>query len=738
MHFFKKSTALLLALVLLFTMSVAACSNQNNKDLTSNTTAQDTQQTMPREDSQMTPIIPIGFAQVYETTGTKSSLLQQKDSAPITAFEGENANRQTVYVDASQKYQSYMGYGASLTHASAYLLMQADEATRNEILYELFSRDGANLSVVRIPVGASDYIPGNTYFTCDDMPTGQTDIALLHFNLDHDADIIAIAKEIIKINPSVTFMASPWSAPAWMKSNQSLFGGALRSDMYEVYADYLLKFITEYQKEGISIKSLTLVNEPSVGKLSYPTMNMNGKEAAIITSYLGAKLEALNLNVDIVSWDYNYGSSYAASADAYLDTFYGEYAETAGKYSNTVGFHGYDGDAYWNFENNFGMKSGIQKVGQEYGKASIITEITESEVSYDFANNISWACQNIVLAPCAVQTDSAGNSWNGCSGALYWNLVLDSNGQPCPADHGVCFGVISLDSQTKDGIMTYRYAKSSAYYAMAHVSKFLYAVDGVDCYAVKATTNSNELSVLAYTRNDGAIIVVVLNTNSRVSKSVDIVIDGRMISYEIPPQSLVTFIDSEETQNPYSTYHFSTVQMKQTSASGYQFDFAVDCGGDDVQIYFTEREHITPLDKALAVTKSVSGQVASFSFSANIETGIDYFLWVVGAEKKTVLPISAPCMRTYWEKESNGLAVLYFEFENKTSHLSFCDRRGKSIYESDFSNFDTTANPIIENIDMSAKGYRYRYRADKHYYVVLTAKNGLLKIISLPKVLPKE
>lgn len=686
----------------------------------------------------MTPIIPIGFAQVYETTGTKSSLLQQKDSAPITAFEGEDAHRQTVYVDSSKKYQSYIGYGASLTHASAYLLMQADEATRNEILHELFSRDGANLSVVRIPVGASDYILGDTYFTCDDMPTGQTDVALANFNLDHDADIIAVAKEIVKINPDVTFMASPWSAPAWMKGNQSLFGGGLRNDMYEVYADYLLKFVTEYQKAGILIKSLTLVNEPSVGKLSYPTMNMNGEEAAIITSYLGAKLEALSLNVDIVSWDYNYGSSYAESADAYLDTLYGEYAETAGKYSNTVGFHVYDGDAYWNSDNNFGMKSGIQKVTQEYGKASIITEITESDVSYDFANNLSWACQNVVLSPCAVQNDSAGNLWNGCGGALYWNLVLDSNGQPCPADHGACFGVISLDTQTKDGIATYRYSKSSAYYAMAHVSKFLYAVDGVDCYVINATTTSNELSVLAYTRGDGAVIVVVLNTNSRLSKSVDIVIDGRKISYEIPPQSLVTFIDGAETQTPYATYHFSNVQMKQTSATGYQFDFAVDCGNDNVQVYLTERDHITPSNKAIEATKSVSGQTASFSFTADIKPGADYFLWVVGVDKKTVLPISVPSMNTYWKKEDNGLASLYFLFASKTSHISFCDRKGKSIYESDSLNFDSTAKPIIEGIESSARGYRYRYCADKYYYVVLTAKNGLLKIISLPMLLPKE
>ena len=393
MHFIQRTTACMLLVILVFS-TLLACKKQENP----NTPTAQTTQSMKDEENPTMSDKTIGFAQVYETTGTKSSLMQQKDSVSITAFDGEDSNAQTVYVNSSERYQSYIGYGASLTHASAYLLMQADETTRNEILHALFSREGANFSVVRIPVGASDYIPGNTYFTCDDMPSGKTDTTLSNFNLNHDTDIIAIAKEILKINPNVTFLASPWSAPAWMKANRSLFGGGLRSDMYEVYADYLVKFVTEYQKQGISIDALTLVNEPGVGTLSYPTMNMSGEEAATITSYLGSKFEALNLNVDIIGWDYNYGTTYASHADAYFDAFYSKYKETAGKYSNTVAFHGYDGDAYWNSSRNFGMKSGIQKVTQEYGKAAIITEITESDVSYDFANNLSWACQPLPLS----------------------------------------------------------------------------------------------------------------------------------------------------------------------------------------------------------------------------------------------------------------------------------------------------------------------------------------------------
>ena len=732
----KQSVSLLLAMILLLSIPLIVRKDYHNLQ-ENETSSQSTPQTTPQEGNRPMPITPIGIAQVYETTGTKSNLLQQKNSVAITEFDKEDNNRQTVYINSQDRYQSFIGYGASLTHASAYLLMRADEATRTEILHDLFSLEGANLSVVRIPVGASDYIPGDTYFTCDDMPSGKTDMTLEHFNLDHDTDIIAVAKQIVQINPTVTFMASPWSAPAWMKTNNRLVGAAgLKSNMYEVYADYLVRFVTEYQKHGINIQSLTLLNEPSVGNLSYPTMNMSGNEAAIITAYVGSKFEALGLDVDIVAWDYNYGSSYASRADAYLNALYKEHAETAGKYSNTVAFHGYDGDAYWNSSRQFGMKSGIQKVSQEYGKASIITEITESDVSFDFANNLSWACQNIVLAPCAVQSDGAGNFWNGCGGALYWNLLLDSNGQPCPADHGACFGVISLDSyEQEDGTTAYRYSKSSAYYAMAHVSKFLYTVDGVDCYAINATTTSPDLTVLAYYRNDGAVVTVVLNSNRNEPQAVDVVIDGRKISYEIPPQSLITVIDSKGTQESYSTYQFSSVKMQQVGETRYQFDFVVDCADDAVAVYLTEQDFIVPTDVAKSVNKEVLGDNAHFVCEEELEQGIEYYLWVVGADKEIRLPLCVPNIDPYLEVYNSGGASLYFQFANKTSHIDFCDRRGKSIYVSDSPTFDVSATPIAEGLRESVSGYRisaHQFEKDKYYFVVLTAKNGLLTFVSLP------
>jgi len=481
---------------------------------------------------------------VYETTGTKSSLLGRKSSLTFTSFDEEDYTRQTIYVDTDKTYQEYLGYGATMTHSSAALLMNADEETRSDILNDLFSKSGANFSVVRIPIGASDYIEGDEYFTCDDMPSGEEDMNLEYFNLDNDGNIIEILKQIKTINPDVTFMASPWSAPAWMKNNGMLSGaGNLKTDRREVYADYLVKFVTEYKKNGIDISYLGILNEPGVGALSYPTMNMTAEEAAEVTGYVGKKLAEQGLSVDIVSWDYNYGSSSSAFADTFLEALFEDYADTAGKYSSIVGFHGYDGDGYFSSERLFGLKDGISKISRDYNKQSFITEITESVSGTDFASNLTYASKNIVINPCAVQTDEDDNAWNGCTGALYWNFVLTSDGEPTPANHdNECVGVVTLDTVTRQGQVQYKYTKSSAYYAMAQVSKFLFKVDGVACKALKATTEYADLNVMSYYRNDGAVIVVVCNTNETNDAKIDVVIQNRKISYTVQPQSMVTFV----------------------------------------------------------------------------------------------------------------------------------------------------------------------------------------------------
>ena len=455
------------------------------------------------------------YAQVYTTTGTMSKLMMRDTSLEFVDYDDSSYNTM-VTVDVENTYQTFYGYGASLTHSSAYLLMQEGaEDVRREMLNELFGPDGARFNFIRLPIGSSDYIEGDKFFTCCDLadPSGE-DPGMLSFNLDHDQNIIAVLKEIIAINPDIKIIAVPWSAPAWMKDNGNLIGGSLAEEHETAFADYLVKFVNEYKRLGITITHLSLVNEPFVPVLAYPTMRMDGLQAARIVKILGPKLERLDHKVDILGWDHNVNN-----IGSYLDELYGD--EEASKYVTGTAFHGYGGD----------YTEACTDWSEVYpDKELYLTEITEHSGSNDFARNISYAAQQVTIAPVNL----------GSNGAMFWNYVLRSDGTPSPVGHGsACYGVMDMDYI--DG--EYVYNKSSAYYAMAHISKFAYKVNGQDPKALRVeSSNDTMIIACALYRADGKIIVAVCNISDVLSENVDIVIGDKCVTYNVLPQSIVTFV----------------------------------------------------------------------------------------------------------------------------------------------------------------------------------------------------
>lgn len=461
---------------------------------------------------------PSSYVQVYETTGTKSYLLSRRSDLDweASALTG-NA---TVTVDLSEEGQTLGGFGATMTHSSAYLLMQADEQTRSRILNDLFSADGANLNYVRIPIGATDYIPESEFFTGDDTENNAEDLSLAQFNIFHDANIIAVLKEALAVNPDLRFIAVPWSAPAWMKTNYSLIGGSLDEKYNDVYAEYLLKFLQAYAAEGIEIDLVCILNEPYIQGVAYPSMNMDGLQAAGIISLLGQKIEKAGLSAQIIAYDHNYSSGSSITAELYIDAVLGD--KNSAKYVTGISFHGYGNDGFEDF------KGGLEYVQNEYKKDVYITEITEYSASIDFASNISYSLQNVVINPLNY----------GLKAATYWNFVLTSDGTPVKGNSSECYGIINLDREGD----SWHYSKNASYYAMAHASKFVYEVNGKE--AVRLGTESSNTNVIAtsFYRGDGALVVIAHNVSDLSYERVDFVVGDKMFTYDIQPQSVVTFV----------------------------------------------------------------------------------------------------------------------------------------------------------------------------------------------------
>lgn len=256
----------------------------------------------------------------YLTKGDQTALFARQ---PVSLNFGTSANQlPVILVDSAQQYQEMDGFGYTLTGGSAQLINALPAANRAALLRELFSTDSnaIGLSYLRISIGASDLDAG--VFSYNDLPTGQTDAGLQQFSIQPDKkDLIPVLQQALAINPSLRILATPWSAPVWMKTNNSTVGGRLKPEYYSVYAAYLVKYIQAMKGEGITISAITPQNEPLHGG-NNPSMEMEAAEQAdFIKHHLGPAFRAAGLNTKIIIYDHNadrpdYPLAILADADA--------------------------------------------------------------------------------------------------------------------------------------------------------------------------------------------------------------------------------------------------------------------------------------------------------------------------------------------------------------------------------------------------------------------------------------
>src|SRR5690242_16811533 len=238
-------------------------------------------------------------------TKADESVKLQKQST-VLGF-GTSANQYPVIeVDANSTYQTIDGFGYTLTGGSAEVINSMDASVKQQLLQELFGSDSTSIGIsyLRLSIGASDL--NEAPFSYDDMPTGQTDPNLDHFSLEPDmTNLIPLLKEILAINPAIKLLATPWSAPVWMKDIDSFKGGSLQPQYYGVYARYFVKYIKAMKDRGITIDAITPQNEP-LHPGNNPSMLMTAdQQAAFIKTNLGPAFEQAGLNTKLIIYDHN-------------------------------------------------------------------------------------------------------------------------------------------------------------------------------------------------------------------------------------------------------------------------------------------------------------------------------------------------------------------------------------------------------------------------------------------------
>lgn len=444
----------------------------------------------------------VGEVSVVLTTSDETSLLNElPEKLPFDNGEGDV----TITIDENQTLQTIEGFGAALTGSSAFLLHNNTEA-----LNTLFGDAGIKLSYTRLTIGASDFNKNGSY-TYNDI-SDLEDLDLAQFSIETDMQdnnpVIPTAKAILAINSDMGFMASPWSAPAWMKSNRSLKGGSLDPKYYGVYSDYLLKYLMAYKQEGIPIHTITVQNEPLFETSAYPTMKMNASEQVVfIGGHFGPNLEASDLTTSIVGYDHNF----RVDEDPDFPVTLLEDPE-ASKYTNAIGYHAYGG-----------TPNDISKVTTRFPDAGIyFTEQSGIQnAGTTFGGEIDFFMKNVFM----------GTLRRGAKAILLWNLALDENAGPQNGGCGVCRGVLTI---TSGGTIL----KNVEYYMLGHFSKY------VDSGAQVIATNElpGILENVAFKNPDGSTVLVVYNSsNTEGSQNLQVKIGDKSFTYRLPKGALATF-----------------------------------------------------------------------------------------------------------------------------------------------------------------------------------------------------
>ena len=223
-------------------------------------------QTTDPESAQAAPAP--GTVQVWLTTSDASKKLARQADLTWGTQSAASAN---VTVNEAAKFQEIDGFGATIVDSS---LWDADPAVREELMRLLFSRSsGIGLSLMRIQMGLNGLSgPNRTY---NDLPSGQTDPTLLQFSIAGDQQYkLPMMQQAKALNPELTLMGTPWSAPAWMKDSGSLGYGKLKPEYYGTYAQYFVKWLDAWRANGLGISAITMQNEPHYEPYWYQGMRM--------------------------------------------------------------------------------------------------------------------------------------------------------------------------------------------------------------------------------------------------------------------------------------------------------------------------------------------------------------------------------------------------------------------------------------------------------------------------------
>ncbi|MFM7851691.1 MAG: glycoside hydrolase family 30 protein [Flammeovirgaceae bacterium] len=439
-------------------------------------------------------------AERWVTYADKTKLLSKQPNIP---FSSVAKTASIIQIDTGITYQTIDGFGYTLTGGSAQLIQQKiSDKNREALLKELFHASGMGISYLRISIGSSDL--DEKVFSYDDLPNGQSDEDLEHFSLKPDRlYLVPTLQQILQINPSIKLMASPWSAPAWMKNNQSPKGGSLLPRYYDSYANYFVKYLQGMKAEGITIDAITIQNEPEhPGNLPSMTMTSN-EQLEFIKSHLGPAFKTHQITTKIIIYDHN--CDHPEYPLAILSD------KAAKKYIDGTAFHLYLGDV-----------NALKKVHELHPDKNIYFTEQWTSGHGDFGVDLAWHVKNLIIG--------AMRNWSRT--VLEWNVASDENYNPHTPQGGctLCQGAITINSATG------KIERNVSYFIIAQAAKFL-PPGSIRIFSSEVA----ELPNVAFITPEQKKVLIVLN-DSADEKKIAIKYNGSFLNMSLPAKGVASIV----------------------------------------------------------------------------------------------------------------------------------------------------------------------------------------------------
>ncbi|MGB2128178.1 MAG: glycoside hydrolase family 30 protein [Flavicella sp.] len=446
---------------------------------------------------------------VYTTAKDTALRLEKTDTRTFVKKTQAKETEIAVFVNPAKTFQTYLGIGGAITDASAEVFASLNTAKKEELLEAYFSEKGIGYNIIRTSIHSSDFgLGSHTY-----IEEGDTELKTFSINKDKEKRIPFIKRAQKMIGKDMVFYASPWSPPAFMKTNNNMLqGGKLLPEFRQTWADYYVKFIQAYEQEGIPVWGLTLQNEPMAVQRWESCIYTAEEERDFLKNYLGPTLEKEGLgDKNIVVWDHNRDLISDRANTIFEDP-------EAAKYAWGIGFHWYE-----TWTGGAPKYDNLKNIKESYPSKNLL--FTEGcQEGFSFEKMQYWP-----------NAERYGNSMindfnSGVVGWTDWNILLNEKGGPNHV-RNFCFAPIHADTRSSTLIYT------PTYYYIGHFSKFVKP----GAKRVSTTTSRSTLESTSFQNENGQINTIVMNKTDQ-DISYKLVVSDSEVTLNIKAHAIQTIV----------------------------------------------------------------------------------------------------------------------------------------------------------------------------------------------------